>query len=296
MLTGPGGMALGFGTLDDHEAPGWPNEHGSKQFHLDLAVDDLDAGRRRVRRAGRDASRTSSPVRPGGCCSTPAATRSASPRPRTGADGTSRTCGLCRPRDDPRVPTGTRAAPDGSDGRATARAADPPARMSPWRVSSWGSRRSSPSSASVPSSRTSASSTFGAEVLSHIAFFVASPALLLTTVAEADTHDVLSRSLVATVVGVVVPATVYVVVAWWRWRRSAGERVIGALASSYVNAGNLGLPVAAYVLGDAALVAPDPAAAAARAPAAGPRGARRRRARPPPDDAARCCCARSPTR
>ena len=94
------------------------------------------------------------------------------------------------------------------------------------------------------------------KVLSHLAFFVASPALLLTTVAKADTHDVLSRSLVATAVGVVVPATVYVVVAWWRWRRSVGERVIGALASSYVNAGNLGLPVAAYVLGDAALVAP----------------------------------------
>ena len=94
------------------------------------------------------------------------------------------------------------------------------------------------------------------KVLSHLAFFVASPALLLTTVAKADTHDVLSRSLVATAVGVVVPATLYVVVAWWRWRRSVGERVIGALASSYVNAGNLGLPVAAYVLGDAALVAP----------------------------------------
>jgi len=94
------------------------------------------------------------------------------------------------------------------------------------------------------------------QVLSRIAFFVASPALLLTTVAEADTHGVLSRSLVATAVGVVVPATTYIAVAWWRWRRSVGERVIGALASSYVNAGNLGLPVAAYVLGDAALVAP----------------------------------------
>ncbi|MFL6081162.1 MAG: AEC family transporter [Ornithinibacter sp.] len=94
------------------------------------------------------------------------------------------------------------------------------------------------------------------KVLSHIAFFVASPALLLTTVSKADTHDVLSRSLVATVVGVVVPAATYAIVAWWRWRRSVGERVIGALASSYVNAGNLGLPVAAYVLGDAALVAP----------------------------------------
>ena len=44
MLTGPGGLALGLGTLDDHEQPGWPNEHGTKQFHLDLAVDDLDAG------------------------------------------------------------------------------------------------------------------------------------------------------------------------------------------------------------------------------------------------------------
>ena len=44
MLTGPGGVALGLGTIPDHEPPGWPNTHGSKQFHLDLAVDDLDAG------------------------------------------------------------------------------------------------------------------------------------------------------------------------------------------------------------------------------------------------------------
>ena len=94
------------------------------------------------------------------------------------------------------------------------------------------------------------------QVLSRVAFFVASPALLLTTVAEADVHDVLSRSLVATVVGVLVPSLVYVVVAWWRWRRTPGEQAIGVLTSAYVNAGNLGLPVAAYVLGDAALVAP----------------------------------------
>lgn len=93
-------------------------------------------------------------------------------------------------------------------------------------------------------------------VLSRIAFFVASPALLVTTVAEADVHDVLSRSLLATVVGVAVAVVAYWLVATWRWRRSRGERVIGALSSSYVNAGNLGLPVAAYVLGDAALVAP----------------------------------------
>ena len=32
--------------------------------------------------------------------------------------------------------------------------------------------------------------------------------------------------------------------------------MIGTLCSAYVNAGNLGLPIAAYVLGDAALIAP----------------------------------------
>ena len=90
------------------------------------------------------------------------------------------------------------------------------------------------------------------QVLSRIAFFVASPALLLATVTEADVDDVLSRSLIATVVGVAVVVVVYWVVASWRWRRSRGERVIGALAGSSVNAGDLGLPVAAYVLGDPA--------------------------------------------
>ena len=44
MVKGPEGAALGFGTLEDHQPPAWPNEGGTKQFHFDLAVDDLDAG------------------------------------------------------------------------------------------------------------------------------------------------------------------------------------------------------------------------------------------------------------
>ncbi len=40
MLTGPS-HALGFGRVEDYVAPEWPNPHGSKQFHFDLAVDDL---------------------------------------------------------------------------------------------------------------------------------------------------------------------------------------------------------------------------------------------------------------
>lgn len=46
MLAGPT-SALGFGTTPDYAPPGWPNANGSKQFHFDLAVDDLAAAERR---------------------------------------------------------------------------------------------------------------------------------------------------------------------------------------------------------------------------------------------------------
>lgn len=41
MLEGPSN-ALGFGRVEDYVAPAWPNTHGSKQYHFDLAVTDLD--------------------------------------------------------------------------------------------------------------------------------------------------------------------------------------------------------------------------------------------------------------
>ncbi|MDQ8708307.1 AEC family transporter [Streptomyces sp. LHD-70] len=40
------------------------------------------------------------------------------------------------------------------------------------------------------------------------------------------------------------------------WKRSAPETTIGAFCAAYANVGNLGLPIAGYVLGDASLVAP----------------------------------------
>jgi glyoxalase superfamily protein len=43
MLKGGGGPAVGLGKVEDYEPPAWPNPHGSKQFHLDLAAEDIDA-------------------------------------------------------------------------------------------------------------------------------------------------------------------------------------------------------------------------------------------------------------
>jgi predicted permease len=93
-------------------------------------------------------------------------------------------------------------------------------------------------------------------VLSRLAFFVASPALMVIVLSRADVHEVLSANLVASVAGVLAAAGVYVLLARLLWHRSLGDTTIGALSAAYVNAGNLGIPVASYVLGDAAFVAP----------------------------------------
>jgi catechol 2,3-dioxygenase-like lactoylglutathione lyase family enzyme len=42
MLSG-GGHTVGFGSVPDFEPPVWPNEHGTKQFHFDLACTDMAA-------------------------------------------------------------------------------------------------------------------------------------------------------------------------------------------------------------------------------------------------------------
>jgi len=93
-------------------------------------------------------------------------------------------------------------------------------------------------------------------VLTRIAYYVASPALMVTVLGGTDVHRLLSANLIASLASVVVAATIAVLLARLLWKREAGDTVIAAFCSAYVNAGNLGLPIAAYALGDVALVAP----------------------------------------
>ena len=93
-------------------------------------------------------------------------------------------------------------------------------------------------------------------VLTRIAYYVASPALMVTVLGGTDVHRLLSANLIASLGSVAVAATLAVLLARLLWKREAGDTVIAAFCSAYVNAGNLGLPIAAYALGDAALVAP----------------------------------------
>lgn len=93
-------------------------------------------------------------------------------------------------------------------------------------------------------------------VLAQLAFFVASPALLITVMADADISELFSTNLAVTGLAVGVTITLYLVIARWRYKQPAPETTLAALSSVYVNAANLGLPIAAYVLGDVSLVAP----------------------------------------
>jgi malonate transporter len=93
-------------------------------------------------------------------------------------------------------------------------------------------------------------------VLTRVAFYVATPALMVTVLGETDVNRLLSANLIASLGSVVVAATAAVLLARLLWKREAGNTVIAAFCASYVNAGNLGLPIAAYALGDAALIAP----------------------------------------
>ncbi|MCJ1673487.1 MULTISPECIES: AEC family transporter [unclassified Rathayibacter] len=96
----------------------------------------------------------------------------------------------------------------------------------------------------------------GRAVLTRIAFFVTTPALLFTVLARADVTVLFSSFLLVSLITVAIVAVLYLVASRLFFRRPVPETVIGTAASSYVNANNIGLPVAIYVLGDPQWVAP----------------------------------------
>lgn len=93
-------------------------------------------------------------------------------------------------------------------------------------------------------------------VLNRIAFFVTNPALLFVTLAHADLKVVFSTQLVVAAIAALAAAGLFLLLSRLFFRRPAAETTIGTLGSGYVNANNIGLPVAVYVLGSASYVAP----------------------------------------
>ena len=97
----------------------------------------------------------------------------------------------------------------------------------------------------------------GRRVLSRLAFTIASPVLLFTLVSTANLQHLFSTTLLVSALAIVLAAAAYLGLArLLLGRGQLADRVVGTLCSAYTNAGNLGLPIAAYVLGDMTWMAP----------------------------------------
>ena len=93
-------------------------------------------------------------------------------------------------------------------------------------------------------------------IIARLVFFVLAPCLLFTVLADATVSQLFSPLLAVSLIAAVVSFVLFGGVALALWRRPLPEVIIGSLAAGYVNANNIGLPVAVYVLGDPAYSAP----------------------------------------
>lgn len=92
--------------------------------------------------------------------------------------------------------------------------------------------------------------------LGDVAFYVGQPALVLVAVAGAELELLVGWHIVAFGAACILTGLAFAIAMLRRWGASRAEAALGYLSTSYVNAGNLGMPIAAYVLGDAAWAAP----------------------------------------
>jgi predicted permease len=94
------------------------------------------------------------------------------------------------------------------------------------------------------------------QVLSSLTFFVANPALLFETLGKAELRDVFAAPLLVAAVGGIVTGALFFAVAKWCLKRSLPESLMSSMSASLANSGNLGIPIAVFVLGDASYAVP----------------------------------------
>jgi malonate transporter len=95
----------------------------------------------------------------------------------------------------------------------------------------------------------------GAEkVLTKFAFTVAMPAVLFSTLLDTPFSALVNKGLIAFGAGTVLVGFAGFAVSCWLFRRRLGERVVTGMAACYVNAANLGIPVALQALGSSSFI------------------------------------------
>ncbi|MCW2747631.1 MAG: hypothetical protein JWP10_773, partial [Nocardioidaceae bacterium] len=94
------------------------------------------------------------------------------------------------------------------------------------------------------------------KALAGVVFYVAIPALLIDILSKSEITSELGKAFGVAVLSVLGVLAIWVPVARLFRGASVGHTVIGGMGASYVNGGNLGIPIAVYVIGDATMVIP----------------------------------------
>lgn len=92
--------------------------------------------------------------------------------------------------------------------------------------------------------------------LTKFVYYVASPCLLFSVLVKADIRAVVGAPLIVAVVCGLGAALVYALVGMVLFTDRVAELVIGSMSAGLANAGYLGIPLAAYILGSAQHVTP----------------------------------------
>ena len=93
-------------------------------------------------------------------------------------------------------------------------------------------------------------------VLAKLNFNVLAPFLLFSVLATADVGALFSALLPVSAIAAITMMLLFSLVSLLLWRRGVARTTIGSLAAGYVNGNNFGIPIAVYMLGDAAYSAP----------------------------------------
>lgn len=93
-------------------------------------------------------------------------------------------------------------------------------------------------------------------LLNRIAFYVFSPALLLSVLAKTEVTEIFSPVIVVVMITSLATATLFLLLSRIFFPRNLGDTTMGIAGSIYLNSNNIGLPVSLFVLGDLTYFAP----------------------------------------
>ncbi|MDF9278955.1 AEC family transporter [Arthrobacter sp. EH-1B-1] len=92
------------------------------------------------------------------------------------------------------------------------------------------------------------------EGLTPVIYYITNPALMFILLAETELAEVLSIYTPIALLVAAATAVVYALFSRFILKRPAAQTAVGAMASCYVNAGNIGIPIALYAVGSSAPV------------------------------------------